>query len=69
MSDNDAQLRTEFEALAKRAGLVIPAERQQAFFAAFKDFRSVLERLHRPRDAAVEVASVFSIEGVRRGEG
>jgi hypothetical protein len=67
MNDADAELRTEFEVLAKRAGLAIPAERQQAFFAAFKDFRRALERLHRPRAASVEVASVFSVDGVRRG--
>jgi len=67
MNDAEAQLRTEFEVLAKRAGLVIPPERQQAFFAAFKDFRRAMDRLHRPRAASVEVASVFSVDGVRRG--
>lgn len=69
MKPDEAQLRVEFETLAKRAGLVIPEERRQAFFEAFRDFRGVLERLHRPREAAIEVASVFSVEGVRRGEG
>jgi hypothetical protein len=65
--DSDAQLHVEFEALARRAGLVIPEERRQAFFVAFKDFRRMLERLHRPREADVETASVFSVDAVRRG--
>ena len=67
MQDADADLRAEFDMLARRAGLSIPEDRREAFFAAFKDFRRMTERLHRPREAAVELASVFSIESARRG--
>lgn len=67
MDDTDAQLRNELDALARRAGLTIPVERREKFFAAFKDFRRMLDRLHRRRDASVEIASAFSVESARKG--
>lgn len=67
MNETDSDLRVEFDVMARRASVKIPDERREDFFAAFKDFRRMLERLHRPRSADVEVASVFSIESVKRG--
>ncbi len=68
MHDSEDDLRVEFDVLARRAGVTIPDDRREAFYAAFKDLRKMTERLHRPRGAAVEVASVFSIETARKGE-
>lgn len=67
MNEADSDLRTEFDVMARRAAVTIPDERREAFFAAFKDFRRMLERLHGPRKADVEVASVFAVESVKRG--
>ena len=67
MTESDSELKAEFEVMARRAAVQIPDGRREAFFAAFKDFRRMLERLHRPRPADVEVASVFSVESVKRG--
>ena len=63
----DDALRAEFDAMARRAGITIPDERRDALFAAFKDFRRVIARMHKPFDASVEVASVFSVESAKRG--
>lgn len=57
----------EFDMLAQRAGLEIPAQRRAAVLAAFRDFRPMLARLHGERPAQNETAHVFSIEHVRRG--
>ena len=67
MSEAEDDKKLEFELLARRAGLVIPEERREGFFKAFLDFRAMCERLHKPRNADVEVASVFSVESARRG--
>ena len=67
MDESEAQLRAEYEALARRANLTIPPERDAHFFESFKDFRRALARLHAPRSAAVEVASVFTPERAGRG--
>ncbi len=67
MADTEDPLRKEFEALAQRAGLIIPDDRHEVFFAAFKDFRRVIARLHKPFDHGVEVASSFAVESAKRG--
>ena len=67
MDDTQTELRAEYEALARRAGVTIPSDRDEAFFAAFVNFRRMLERLHAPRPATVETASVFAVESVKRG--
>ena len=64
---DDAALRAEFEAMAARAGLVIPPERDAVLFESFKDFRKMVTRLHGTRDHTREVAHVFSIAHVTRG--
>jgi hypothetical protein len=64
---DDESLRREFEAMAARSGLVIPADRQQMMFETFLDFRKVVERLHAPRDHTNETAHVFSVDHVTRG--
>ncbi|MDB5533809.1 MAG: hypothetical protein JWO28_2124 [Hyphomicrobiales bacterium] len=64
---DDESLRKEFEAMAARSGLVIPADRQQMMFETFLDFRKVLERLHGPRDHTSETAHVYSVAHVTRG--
>jgi hypothetical protein len=57
----------EFDVLAKRAGLDIPADRRLAVFAGFKDLRRMLALLRQPRTAADEPAGTFSILSVTRG--
>jgi len=64
---DEENLRREFEAMAARSGLIIPADRQQMMFETFLDFRKVVERLHGSRDHANETAHVFSVDHVTRG--
>ena len=64
---DEKSLRAEFEVMARRAGAAIPDDRREALFAMFKDFRRVIARMHKPFDASVEVASVFSVESAKRG--
>jgi len=64
---DEESLRKEFEAMAARSGLTIPADRQQMMFETFLDFRKVLERLHGPRDHTAETGHVFSVDHVVRG--
>jgi hypothetical protein len=64
---DEAALALEFDVLAKRAGLEIPAERKAALFAGFKDLRRTLALMRQPRSAADEPAGTFSIQSVTRG--
>ena len=64
--DDEATLRTEFDVLARRAGLHIPAERREWLFEGFKDLRKDLPRLRQPRTAASEPAAVYSMESILR---
>ena len=64
---DEAALALEFDVLARRAGLDIPADRRPAVFAGFKDLRRMLALLRQPRTAADEPAGTFSILSVTRG--
>ncbi len=67
MNASEEELKAEFEALARRAGIAIPEDRRAAFFAGFKDFRRMARRMHAPRGADVETASVFVPDTARKG--
>jgi hypothetical protein len=64
---DEAALALEFDVLAKRAGLDIPADRRPALFAGFKDLRRMTTLMRQPRTAADEPAGTFSILSVTRG--
>ncbi len=64
---DDAALALEFDVLAKRAQLDIPADRRDMLLAGFKDMRRGLELLRQPRTAASEPAATYSILSVTRG--
>jgi hypothetical protein len=64
---DEVALALEFDVLAKRAGLDIPADRRPAVFAGFKDLRQMLALLRQPRTAADEPAATYSILSVTRG--
>lgn len=63
---SDDQLREEFEALARRAGIEVLDDRREAMFASFCDYRRMTALLHGARTAGVESANIFSIESVKR---
>jgi len=65
-SPDDAALAAEFEAFALRAELVIPDDRRDLVFAAFKEMRGMLPLLRQPRTAANEPANCFDILSVTR---
>ncbi|MBM3607209.1 MAG: hypothetical protein FJX29_01960 [Alphaproteobacteria bacterium] len=60
-------LEKEFDALAARAGLMIPPERRQAMLDGYRDLSVMIERLHRSRDAAQDTAHVYSPEILLHG--
>jgi hypothetical protein len=64
---DEAALALEFDVLARRAGLDIPADRRAGVFAGFKDLRGMLALMRQPRTAAHEPAGTFSILSVTRG--
>ena len=63
----EEDLAAECEALARRAGIDILEDRKAAMLASYRDYRAMTALLHAPRAAAVESASVFSIESIKRG--
>lgn len=63
---DEATLRTEFEVMAKRAGLAIPEDRREWLFEGFKDLRKSLPLLRQPRTAAHEPAAVYSMDSIVR---
>lgn len=64
---DEAALELEFDALAKRAQLDIPADRRAMLLIGFKDLRQGLALLRQPRTAASEPAATYSILSVTRG--
>ncbi len=56
MSEPD--LRTEYTAMAARAGIIIPADREAAMFEAFKSLRALLATLHKPFPYSIEPAFI-----------
>jgi hypothetical protein len=45
---SDKALRADYEASLRMAGIVVPADRDQAMFDAFKMTREMMDALHRP---------------------
>lgn len=70
MSDTstDAKaLEAEFDSLAGRAGLDIPAARKPAMLLGLKDLKRMTALMRQPRTAADEPAGTYSILTVTRG--
>jgi hypothetical protein len=69
MSDDaadDQALNTEFDVLAKRAGLTVPDDRRPALLKGFKDLKKMTALMRQPRTAADEPAGTYSILTVTR---
>jgi hypothetical protein len=66
MPEDDDALELEFDVLARRAGLTIPAARRPGLFAGFRDIRQMVALLRQPRTAASEPAATFDILTVTR---
>ncbi len=45
---SDEDLRADYQASLRMAGIVVPADRDQAMFDAFKMAREMMAALHRP---------------------
>jgi hypothetical protein len=63
---DDKALSAEFDVLAKRAGLTIPAGRKPAMLAGLKDLKRMTALMRQPRTAANEPAGAYSILSVTR---
>jgi hypothetical protein len=66
-STDEKALETEFDSLAKRAGLDFPASRKLAMLKGLKDIRRMTALMRQPRTAADEPAGSYSILTVTRG--
>jgi hypothetical protein len=64
---SDDELMLEFEAMVKRAGLVIPEERKAAAFAGYKDLKRQCALLRQPRTAASEPSNTYSLVTLIKG--
>lgn len=56
-----AALAAEFDMLAARAGVAVPADRRDSILAGYADFRAQLHLLHGPRTHLSEPSNVFSL--------
>ncbi len=65
-SADDQALASEFDSLAKRAGLEIPANRRPAMLKGFKDMKRMAALMRQPRTAADEPAGSYAIQTVTR---
>jgi len=63
---DEQALATEFDVLAKRAGLDVPADRRAAMLKGFADIRRMTALMRQPRTAANEPAGTYSIQSVTR---
>lgn len=66
-STDEKALEAEFDSLAKRAGLDIPAPRKPAMLQGLKDLKRMTALMRQPRTAADEPAGTYSILTVTRG--
>ena len=64
--DDDDTLRTEFDVMAKRAGLLIPDDRREWLFQGFKDLRKDLPRLREGLTSTSEPAATYSMDSITR---
>jgi hypothetical protein len=65
-SADEQSLATEFDILAKRAGLNIPENRKPVMLKGFKDLKRMTALMRQPRTAADEPAGTYVIETVTR---
>jgi hypothetical protein len=65
-SADDQALAAEFDILAKRAGLDIPANRKPNMLKGFSDLKRMTVLMRQPRTAADEPAGTYVIETVTR---
>jgi hypothetical protein len=65
-STDDQALATEFDVLAKRAGLDIPENRKPVMLKGFRDLKKMTALMRQPRTAADEPAGTYVIETVTR---
>jgi hypothetical protein len=63
---DDAALAAEFDVLAKRAGLSIPADRKAAMLLGYKDMKRMTALMRQPRTAADEPAAAYSMLSITR---
>ena len=63
---DEQALVAEFDVLAKRAGLTIPADRKPAMLKGFADLKRMTALMRQPRTAADEPAGTYSIQTVTR---
>jgi hypothetical protein len=63
---DEQALATEFDVLAKRAGLSVPDDRKAALLKGFKDLKRMTALMRQPRTAADEPAGTYSIQTVTR---
>lgn len=63
---DEQALITEFDILAKRAGLAIPEDRKAAMLKGFADIRRMAALMRQPRTAADEPAGTYVIQTVTR---
>ena len=66
VSPDDQALATEFDVLAKRAGLPIISTRKPALLQNYKDLKRMTALMRQPRTAADEPAGAYSILSVTR---
>jgi len=65
-SADDQALATEFDILAKRAGLDIPENRRPMMLKGFKELKRMTAQMRQPRTAADEPAGTYVIQTVTR---
>ncbi|QKD19612.1 hypothetical protein HGP13_34340 [Mesorhizobium sp. NZP2077] len=63
---DEQALNTEFDVLAKRAGLKISESRRPALLQGFQDLKRMTELMRQPRTEANEPAATYSILSVTR---
>lgn len=66
MVDDGIDLQREFDMLAARAGLDIPADRRPSIFASFVELRRQAELLRGARAASAEPANVYDLTTILR---
>jgi len=68
MGEDAAGLEREFDMLAARAGLLIPADRRHEILASFVELRRQAALLRSGRPAAAEPANVYDVSTILRAD-
>jgi hypothetical protein len=61
MSEDEAALEAEFDALMRRAGVEVPPDLRAGVLAGFKDLRRLTTLMHRPCPAQSESSNIFTL--------